>query len=159
MSRNEKVIGIVILIAGLFILLGKIGVFAFIGGMMWPLLMFLAGIVLYVLTRAAWLPAIVMVPAGMLTMYGILFMASCWIHWNLFELLWPLLLIGVGSGLYSYCRYDPYHPRIAYQGALLFCGVGIAMFALMLISTIGVYIMAILLILVGAGLLFGRPRS
>lgn len=43
MGKNQQVIGIVILAAGLFILLGKWGVFAFIGGNLWPLIMFLVG--------------------------------------------------------------------------------------------------------------------
>lgn len=158
MPRNQQAIGIAILAAGLFILLGKIGVFAFIGGKMWPFLIFLAGIALYVLARTGFFPAIAMVPAGMLTMYGILFMASCWLSGKLFGLLWPLLLIGIGIGLYGYYMYDPYHPRGAYQGALLFCGLGIMMLALMLLFVIGAYIIAGILILVGIALVRGTIR-
>lgn len=155
MPRNQQVIGMAILAAGLFILLGKIGVFAFIGGTMWPLLMFLIGIAFYVLTRIGLLPPVMMVLAGMLTMYGVLFMLSHWVHWRLFGLLWPLLLIGIGIGLYGYYAYDPYHPRGAWQGALLFCGIGAVMLLLTLVFAISTFIVAFTLIVVGAGLVFG----
>lgn len=159
MPRNQQVIGIAILAAGLFILLGKMGVFAFIGGTMWPLLMFLVGIAFYVFARMAILPPVMMVPAGMLTTYGILFMLSSWIHWRLFGYLWPMLLIGIGVGLYGYYKYDPYHPRGAWQGALLFSGVGSAMLILMLVFAVSTYMIAVALILVGAGLAFGGIRN
>jgi len=159
MPKNQQVIGIVLLLVGLFVLLGETGVFALIGGKVWPFLMFLIGIVFYKLTRAALLPAVVMVPAGMLTIYGILFMASCWIHWKLFGLLWPLFLIGIGVGLYGYYTYDPFHPREIYRGALLFGGLGVAMLALMFALIIGAYMIAVILILIGVRLVYGKFRS
>lgn len=159
MPRNQQVIGIAILAAGLFILLGKLGVFTFVGGTMWPLLMFLVGIVLYVLTRMGLLPPVMMVLAGMLTMYGVLFMLSHWIHWRLFGLLWPLLLLGIGVGLYGYYAYDPYHPRGAWQGALLFSGIGAVMLLLTLVFAVGTFMIAVALMLVGARLIFGGIRT
>ncbi|MBG9793821.1 glutamate synthase [Paenibacillus dendritiformis] len=156
MGKNQQLIGIVIFAAGLFILLGKWGVFAFIGGTLWPLIMFLAGLGAYALVRARIAPPVTMVPAGMLTVYGILFMLTHWISAGLFTWLWPLLLIGVGIGLYGYYVEDPLHPRNAWLGSLLFGGVGIGFFILMLMITISLYMIAIALIVVGAGLVFGR---
>ncbi|MCE5167808.1 glutamate synthase [Paenibacillus profundus] len=159
MAKNQRVIGIVILVAGFIILLGKWGAFAFIGGTMWPLILFVIGVAVYGLVRARLAPPIALVPAGMLTVYGLLFMASHWIHWRLFGLLWPLLLIGIALGLYGYYVYDPHHPRGAWLGALLFGGVGIAMLTLMLVFAVGTYMIAVALIFVGAALVFGGVRS
>ncbi|TDL55673.1 glutamate synthase [Paenibacillus dendritiformis] len=156
MGKNQQLIGIVILVAGLFILLGKWGVFAFIGGTLWPLIMFLVGLGAYGLVRARIAPPVTMVPAGMLTVYGVLFMLTHWISASLFTWLWPLLLIGVGAGLYGYYVEDPLHPRNAWLGSLMFGGVGIGIFILMLMITISLYMIAIALIVVGAALVFGR---
>lgn len=71
--KNEKAIGLFIVVAGLVILLGKLGVFAFIGRNFWPLLLLLPGIALYVLFYARMTPAWSLLPAGVLSVYGVLF--------------------------------------------------------------------------------------
>ncbi|WP_308737477.1 hypothetical protein [Paenibacillus sp. PCH8] len=71
--RNEKAIGICIVAAGIIILLGKFGVFGFIGRNFWPLLILLPGIALLALYYARIAPSWSLVPAGTLTVYGVLF--------------------------------------------------------------------------------------
>ncbi|MGZ9585040.1 glutamate synthase [Paenibacillus marinisediminis] len=155
MSKKEPIIGLVILAAGLFILLGKWGFFAFLGGTMWPLLVFLGGVLLFFLVRGRILPPIAFVPAGALLVYGVLFMISHWISWELFSYLWPFLLIGLSFGLFGYCQLDPYAPRGAWLLAMGLGALGVIMLLLMIFIGIGVYVIAIALILIGLALLFG----
>lgn len=87
--RNEKAIGIFIFIAGLIILLGKLGVFGFIGRHFWPLLILLPGIALHALYYARLTPSWSLVPAGTLTVYGLLFgITNTWGS-GLMSNLWP----------------------------------------------------------------------
>ena len=155
MSRREPIIGIVILAAGLFILLGKLGFFAFLGGTLWPLLMVLAGGLLVYLVRERIVPAIIFVPGGMLLVYGVLFMICHWISWSLFSYLWPFLLLGLAFGLLGYCRLDPYAPRGAWLGAISLSGIGVLMLLLTILTGIGIYVIAIGLILLGVVFIFG----
>ncbi|WP_028544951.1 hypothetical protein [Paenibacillus taiwanensis] len=155
MSKKEPIIGIVILAAGLFILLGKWGFFSFLGGTMWPLFIFLAGVVLFGLIRARMLPPIAFVPAGALLVYGLLFMLSHWISWGLFGYLWPFLLLGLSFGLFGYCQLDPYASRSAWVGAMGLGAIGIIMLLFTVFVSIGIYLIAAALIVVGAALVFG----
>lgn len=159
MSKKEPMIGLIILAAGLFILLGKWGFFAFLGGTMWPLFIFIAGALLFVLVRARMLPSIAFVPAGALLVYGVLFMLSHWISWELFNYLWPFLLIGVSFGLFGYCKLDPYASRAAWLGAIGLAALGVLMLLFTLFLNLGIYLIAIALILIGAALVFGGRFS
>lgn len=154
MSRKEPFIGLIILAAGLFILLGKWGFFAYLGGTLWPLIICLVGILLYVLVRVRILPPVAFVPAGTLFVYGVLFMLSHWISWDLFRYLWPFLLLGLSFGLFGYCRLDPYASRAAWQGAIGLGALGVIMLLFTLLIGISVYVIAIVLILIGATLVF-----
>lgn len=155
MSKKEPMIGIVILAAGLFILLGKWGFFAFLGGTMWPLFIFGAGALLYALVRARMLPSIAFVPAGALLVYGVLFMLSHWISWGLFQYLWPFLLLGLSFGLFGYCKLDLYAPRVARLGAIGLAVLGALMLFFTIFIQVGIYFIAVVLIIVGAALVFG----
>ncbi|MCR8845772.1 glutamate synthase [Paenibacillus sp. SC116] len=155
MSRKEPVIGIFILAAGLFILLGKWGFFNFVGGTMWPLFLFLVGAGLVWLIRSRILPPIAFVPGGTLLVYGLLFMVCHWISWELFRYLWPFILIGLALGLYGYSRLESYPSPRAWQAAVVLGGAGILLLVLTLIVNISVYLIAFGLIVVGALLIFG----
>ena len=71
-SRKDLALGIFIVVAGVVILLGKLGVFGFLGRTLWPLVLLLPGIFAYhVFGRRA--TAAVLIPGGILTVYGLLF--------------------------------------------------------------------------------------
>lgn len=159
MYRNQQVIGLVILLAGVIILLSELGISKFIDGITLGLVLLLLGISLYVFAKYAWLPAIMMVPAGMLMMYGLLTVGSYSIHERLFGILWPLILLGIGFGLYKYYQYDSYHPLMAWQAALCFGGLGILMLCFMLLFTIGIYVIALLFISIGISLICRNIRN
>lgn len=157
LNRKEPAIGIVIIAAGLFILLGKWGFFSFLGGTLWPLFVFLAGAALYVLIRYRMLPAVAFVPAGALLVYGLLFMICHWVSWGLFAYLWPLIPFGLAVGLFGYCQLDPYAQRGVYAFAIALAGISALLLLLTLFVGLIVYLIALFLILVGVVLVFG-PR-
>ncbi|MEW4370612.1 hypothetical protein [Paenibacillus kandeliae] len=164
MNRNQGMIIAGMIVAGLIILLGKLGVFSFIGHAFWPLLILLPGIMLQLFYLSRSLPSYWLVPAGMLTVYGILFfLCNTW-GWWLMDYLWPLLITGVALGMYEYYALSPFRvDRRIGIGAIL---LGLLSALLLLISILGsvlLYIIAIVLISGGVWLFFTkngykRPR-
>ncbi|KAF9118741.1 hypothetical protein BGX30_004340, partial [Mortierella sp. GBA39] len=66
-SRNDLKLGLFIVIAGIVILLGKLGVFGFLGRTLWPLVLLIPGLVLHMLFFGNRARATVLVPGGILT--------------------------------------------------------------------------------------------
>jgi hypothetical protein len=97
-SKNDMKLGIFIAAAGIVILFGKLGVFGFLGRALWPLVILLPGILLHVLFFNRRTSASVLIPAGILTVYG-LALRDYAIHGagSLMRHLWPLLLFGIAA--------------------------------------------------------------
>ncbi|WP_440111120.1 hypothetical protein [Paenibacillus sp. QZ-Y1] len=156
--RNEKAIGIFIVAAGIIILLGKLGVFGFIGRNFWPLLILLPGIALHALYYARISPAWSLVPAGMLTVYGIVFgITNTW-GVGLMGRLWPAFLLGIAIGLLEYGLAERRRPEFVMPAALILGVVSIILFGFTLLYTGIIYVLAVLLILGGIWILLGRGR-
>lgn len=157
--RNEKAIGIFIVAAGIIILLGKLGVFGFIGRHFWPLLLLLPGIALHALYYARVTPTWSLVPAGILTVYGILFgITNTW-GGGLMSSLWPAFLLGIAVGLLEYGLAERYKPEFVLPAAWGIGALSIVLFGFTLFHTGIIYVLAILLILGGVWLLLGRGRG
>ena len=156
MSRNQYSVGILILAAGVVILLGKLGVFSFIGNLFWPLLILIPGVLLHVFFFGRMLPSAVLVPAGILSTYGLLFLFGNIAGWGSMRYLWPIFILGVAIGLYEYFLFDMSKPRGAQVAAMVLAVVALAFFGMMLLWNGGVYFIAVALIALGAWLAFGR---
>jgi hypothetical protein len=66
MSNNRYTIGLLIVSAGVILILGKLGVFSFLGNMLWPIFVLLPGLVLhYLFFNRIW-PSGVLIPGAML---------------------------------------------------------------------------------------------
>ncbi|OWA36691.1 hypothetical protein B9G55_01005 [Saccharibacillus sp. O16] len=153
-NNNKKAVGIFILTAGLIILLGQWGVFAFLGRVFWPLLILLPGVALHLAVVARTLPAWALVPGGTLTVYGIVFsLLNTW-GFGLFEVLWPAFLLGPGIGLYEYELLSGERSKSLYYAALGLIGLSIVLFIFSLLGPFFLYALSILLILSGAWLVF-----
>ncbi|GGG10442.1 hypothetical protein [Paenibacillus abyssi] len=156
MSKNQYSVGILMLIAGIVILLGKLGVFSFIGSIFWPLFVLVPGILLHVLYFGRILPAAVLIPGGMLSTYALVFLYCNVFGWSSMHYLWPMFIFGVAVGLYEYYLFDMSRPRGAQIAALVLTAVAAACFGFMLLWSWGIYLIAILLIGIGAWMVFGR---
>ncbi|MDQ0168609.1 hypothetical protein J2T19_000046 [Paenibacillus tundrae] len=156
--RNEKAIGIFIVVAGVVILLGKLGVFGFIGRHFWPLLILLPGIALHALYYARLSPSWSLVPAGILTVYGVLFgITNTW-GAGMMTRLWPVLLLGVAVGLLEYGLAERRRPEYVLPAGMIIGAVSVILLGFTLLQTGIIYVLAVLLILGGVWLLLGRGR-
>jgi hypothetical protein len=156
MSRNQYSVGILILVAGVIILLGKLGVFSFIGSVFWPLFILVPGVLLHVLFFGRMLPAFVLIPGGILSTYALLFQFCSIAGWGLMSYLWPVFILGVAVGMYEFYLFDLSKPRGAQIAALVLAIIAGVCFALMLLWGWGIYIVALALIALGAWMVFGR---
>ncbi|WP_037289927.1 hypothetical protein [Saccharibacillus sacchari] len=159
-NNNKKAVGIFILTAGLIILLGQWGVFAFLGRVFWPLLILIPGVALHLAFAARTLPAWALVPGGTLTVYGIVFsLCNTW-GFGLIEVLWPAFVLGPGIGLYEYALLNTQRPKGIYYASLGLIGLSMILFIFSLLGPFFLYAFSIILILAGAWLLFWpEPQS
>ncbi|WP_224753248.1 hypothetical protein [Paenibacillus terricola] len=159
MVSKQHYAGIALLGAGLVILLGKSGFFSFIGSVLWPVILLIAGILLHVLYFGRMLPTVALVPAGTLSVYGLLFLFCSVFGWSSFHQLWPFVLFGPAAGLYEYYAFEPFKPRLALQLAVGLGAVTVVAFGFILISSWSIYVIGLVLIGAGLWLTVGRGRK
>lgn len=157
-SKNDIKLGIFIVVAGIVILLGKLGVFGFLGRILWPLVILLPGVLLHMLFFSRRASASVLIPAGILTVYGLLFgLCNLW-GWDLMKDLWPVLLLGVAVGLYEYSIYAPGRTSGLTAIAVILGILSLALCVFSLMGTGALYLIGIVLIAAGIWLITGRGR-
>lgn len=158
MNKQSAAVGVLILAAGLVILLGKLGVFAFIGALFWPLIILIPGILLHVLFFGRMLPAISLIPAAILTIVSVILLIGNWFDWGVMKYLWPFFLLAVSAGLYEYYVFGQARSRGVWTAAIALAILSVVLFFFTLLWTWGIYLIAIALIVVGVWLVWFRPR-
>jgi hypothetical protein len=157
-SKNDIRLGIFIGAAGIVILFGKLGVFGVLGRALWPLVILLPGLVLHMLFFSRRASASVLIPAGILTVYGLLFgLCNIW-GWGLMKYLWPVLLLGIAVGLYEYFINSPRRTGLSVIAVIL----GVLSIVLCIFSLMGtgvIYLIGIVFIAAGIWLITGRGRT
>ncbi|HEY4431515.1 MAG TPA: hypothetical protein VGN87_10790 [Paenibacillus sp.] len=157
-SKNDIRLGIFIGAAGIVILFGKLGVFGVLGRALWPLVILLPGLVLHMLFFSRRASASVLIPAGILTVYGLLFgLCNIW-GWGLMKYLWPVLLLGIAVGLYEYFINSPRRTGLSVIAVIL----GVLSIVLCIFSLMGtgvIYLIGIVFIVAGIWLITGRGRT
>ncbi|MFC5703625.1 hypothetical protein ACFPVX_20255 [Cohnella faecalis] len=158
MNKQSAAAGVLVLVAGLVILLGKLGVFAFIGTVFWPLFILIPGVLLHVLYFGRIVPSAVLIPAGILTIVSIVLLICNWFGWEAMRYLWPLFPFAIAVGLYEYYIFGYSRSRTIWTISVVLGGLSILLFALTLLWTWGIYLFAVVLIGVGAWLVLRRPK-
>jgi hypothetical protein len=158
MNKQSSTVGILILVAGLVILLGKLGVFAVLGALFWPLFILVPGILLHVLVFGRMIPAVALVPAGILTVVSVVLLIGNWFDWKLMKYLWPFFLLAVAVGLYEYHLFGNVRSRGLWLASVSLAVLSVGLFGLTLLWTWGAYVLAAILIAVGSWLVIRRPR-
>jgi hypothetical protein len=158
MPNNKYSAGIILLLVGLVILLGKLGVFSFLGAVFWPLLVLIPGILLHVLYFGRLVPAVVLVPGGMLVVYALLFIVCNLFGWDSLKYLWPLFIFGVAAGLYEYYLFGSSIPRVVLTASLALAAASAVFVVLVLLWSWGIYAIAIALIAAGGWLMLGKRK-
>lgn len=159
MSKNQFAIGIVFLLAGLVIMLGRLGLFSFLGTNFWPLFVLIPGILLHVLFFGRLLPSAALVPGAILTIYALIFFFCIAFGWDKMQYVWPFFILGVAVGLYEYHLFDTSHPKQILTAAIILALVAVSLFVIMLLWGWGVYLIAAVLIAIGAWLVTGGRRA
>lgn len=158
MNKQSAAVGFLVLAAGLVILLGKLGVFAFIGSVFWPLFILVPGVLLHVLYFGRMLPSIVLVPAGILTVVSLILLIGNWFGWNLLRFLWPFFLFAVAIGLYEYYIFGYARSRLVWNASLALAALSLLLFAMTLLWSWAGYLIAGVLIVCGAWLVLRKPQ-
>lgn len=156
--NNKYSAGIILLLAGAVILLGKWGVFGFLSSIFWPILVLISGILIHVLYFGRVLPAITLVPGGMLVVYAILFIFCNALGWSKLQYLWPLFIFGVALGMYEYYLFGSPRQRYIKTAAI---GLGVASIIGLLLIALwgwGIYVVALLCVGGGLYLMFGSRK-
>ncbi|WP_068616297.1 hypothetical protein [Paenibacillus tuaregi] len=160
MSENNKLVtGIFILAAGIVILLGKWGVFSFLGFTLWPLIILVPGILLHLLYFARRGSAVLLVPGGILTVYGILFFILNFSGGNTVAYVWPLFILGIAVGLFEYDLLSSPRPAGVFLIAVILTAITVVIYGITLLSLSVIYLLALVLIIGGIWLIAGRGRS
>lgn len=154
--NNKYSAGIILLIAGLLILLGKWGVFSFIGAIFWPILVLIPGVIIHVLYFGRVLPAITLIPGGMLVVYALLFIFCNFLGWDNLRYLWPLFILGVAVGMYEYSLFGSPKQRYIKRTALILGILSIIALLLVAMWSWGIYVLAILCLVSGLLLIFTK---
>lgn len=149
MSNNRYPTGWLIILAGAVLLLGKLGVFAFLLHWLWPLLPFALGIWLHYLCMERKLPSRVLIAADTLVIYAFIFFICNLFGWDLLKYVWPGFLLGLAVGIYVYDRYTRSRVQDAFLAAVLLALFAFLLFAVILLMAAGVYMFVFLLLLVG----------
>ncbi|WP_040948404.1 hypothetical protein [Gorillibacterium massiliense] len=159
MKRNNVSIGIVLVVVALILILGKLGVFAFLAKLFWPVLILAVGLILHFLYTRRTLPDVVLVPGGVLVVYGLLFLYCNIFGWGSLRVLWPGFLFGIAVGLYEWATYGKGSaPRSVYSSAFILGIVSVLLFVLALFRT-NIYILALLILIVGVFFLLWKRRT
>ncbi|UNK20077.1 hypothetical protein MNQ98_08700 [Paenibacillus sp. N3/727] len=158
-SKKDLMLGLFIVTAGVVILLGKLGVFGFLGRTLWPIVLLLPGLLLHVLFFGRRASAAILIPGGILTVYGVLFLICSFWGWDLMHSLWPILILGIAVGLYEYYLYERPRPGAVFPTALGLMLLSVVIFIFTWLNTGAFYIIALVLIAAGIWLIYGRNRT
>ncbi|MFD1955216.1 hypothetical protein ACFSL6_13810 [Paenibacillus thailandensis] len=156
MPNKKYSAGMILLLAGIVLLLGKWGVITYLGAMFWPLLVLIPGVLLHVLFFGRMLPAVVLVPGGMLIVYTVLFILCNIYGWNIIREAWPVFLLGIAVGLYEYYMFGNSRSRTTLAASLWLGGAAVVLLAVSLVWSWGLYVIAVLLIVAGGWMTFAK---
>jgi hypothetical protein len=159
MARNNYSVGLLLIGIAVVLLLGKLGVFSFIGHLFWPLLVMAAGALLHYLYFARMLPAGVLVPGGMLVTYSLMFLYCNLFGWHSMAYLWPGFIFGAAVGLYELQMFERMTGGGLWTASIVLAVLSAILFGFTFLFAIGIYAVAVILIIVGILLVVRRQRS
>ncbi len=158
MRNRQYSAGMLIILLGIVILLGKTGVFSFAAGMFWPLFVLAPGLLFHYFYFARIMPSGVLIPGGILISVSIIFFICNVFGWDHMAWMWPGFPLAVALGLYEYYLFDHDHPKGVLTAAMILGVLSIVFFSFTILFTPGIYFLAIALIVAGAALMLRRPK-
>ncbi|MEF3305502.1 hypothetical protein [Paenibacillus sp. GYB003] len=159
MAGNRFSVGIIIVVIGVILLLGKLGVFGFVWELFWPALILAVGLLLHALYFNKTLPSGVLIPGGILVTISVLFFLCTFFGWGLMAYIWPGFIFAVAVGLYEFHMFDKYSPRGTLMAAVALAVIAGVLFGMTILFTVGIYFIAIVLIGLGVYMIVNKRRS
>jgi len=158
MARNSYSVGVALIGLAVVLLLGKLGVFHFVGSILWPLFILVPGLLFHALFFSRIWPAGVLVPGGILTTYALMFLFCNVVGWGAMSYLWPGFILGVAVGLYELHLFGRNAERGVLIAAMILAGVAVGLFGMTLLFKLGVYVIVLLLVLAGVFMIMRKPK-
>lgn len=159
MKKGNVLIGLILLVLGGTALLGNLGIidFTFSIWRLWPLALLIPGLVFELSYFNENGPVGLLVPGGILTTYGMLFMFCSFFGFGHLSYLWPLFLGGVGIGLYQ-LYYFGNRERALFWVSISFIGFSLLSIFFSVLSLEGNLVLPIILIGLGFVMIY-NPKS
>ena len=157
MDKRSYTSGIVIILVGVLLLLGKFGVFSFMGSHLWPIFVMLPGLFFHAMFFARGWPSGILVPGGILVTYSLMFFYCNIFGWDSMAYLWPGFIAGVAIGLFEAYFFDPNKPRGTFIASSILAVISAIFFTFTLLFTVGIYLIAAALIVLGVSMIYRRP--
>lgn len=158
--KSSTIWGAVLIVLGLLLLSSTyfdLRIFSFAN--LWPLIVIALGLVFessYFVSRRD--PGL-LVPGGILTIIGTLFLSLNCTSWSYMRYLWPFFPLSVAAGLFQLYLFGSREPGLLIPVTILFC-VSAAAFSAMLLSVrLFAVMMPLLLIAAGLYIIFKGNRS
>lgn len=159
LANNRYSVGLIIVAVGVVLLLGKLGVIGFFWELFWPIFVLAPGLLFHALYFNRVLPSGVLIPGGILVTSSILFFLCTIFSWNWMAYLWPGFIFAVAVGLYEFYLFDKHSPRGTQVAAIVLAVVAAVCFGMTILFTTAIYVIAVVLIVLGAFLIFNKRRS
>jgi hypothetical protein len=159
MARNNYSLGFILIVVAVVLLLGKLGVFGFLGSLFWPVFVLLPGLLLHFLFFGRILPVGVLVPGGMLITYALMFFYCNIFGWGSMTYLWPGFIFGVAVGLYELHIFNRSNLRGTFTASFVLAVISLVLFAISFLFTVSIYVIALVLIAIGLIMMLKRRRS
>jgi len=101
MKNSSLFPGLLLIAFGVLLLANNMGIFVFSMAYLWPLFLLVPGIVFELSFFATGKNSGVLVPGGILILYGFFFYFNIITGWNFMDSLWPFFLLGPAFGLFQ----------------------------------------------------------
>jgi hypothetical protein len=156
--KNSRVVfGTIIILIGLVLLFNNLGFIDIDLSLLWPLLLIIPGLALEIGYLTGGRDEGVLVPAGMLITYGLVFFANIIWGWHNMAYLWPFFPLGVAIGLLQLYLFGRRDAALLIPIAILGGFSGISFMRIH--TSIGIEIIfPVGLIILGILLLFSRNK-
>lgn len=101
MKRSGIFPGLMLITLGIFLLVNNMGLVTFNMAYLWPLFLLVPGLFFEFSFFATWKDPGVLVPGGILTLYGLFFYLNILSGWRFMDSLWPFFILGPAFGLFQ----------------------------------------------------------
>ncbi len=159
MKKNNMIIGVILVGLGLMALLNNFGIlgFNFSVWQLWPVVFLIPGLVFELNYFNNNGPVGFLIPGGILTTFGVIFMICSIFGYSHMVYLWPWFVGSVGVGFYQLYIFGN-RERPIFWLAFSFLAFAITSSALSLLSIKGNFVFPVLLIVIG-GIMLKQSRS